>query len=362
MSKQRQIHRPPPSPTTHNIFAIGDGGAAIKTTGDATVSNNLGGEIAGGAFGIDATNANITNNGRIFGGLAGATAIHATGTATVSNTGDGTNTGVIQGVARGIDAGTVIVTSNTGRIEAVGANAVAINAATDADVTNAGTIRANGSLGVAINSLNTAKVSNSNLIQGSLIGIEGQTVNVTSNSGTIESTATNSVAILAGVGGVTVNNSGTIQSNGTAGIFSGANADITSSGTIQANVSGGHAIDAATATVNNSGTITANGIDGVAVFTLGATDVVNSGIIQASGAFRSAVVSVNGAVTANNSTSGVITGGSNGVIANNNTVDVVNAGLIETTVSDGTAISGRTATVNNNTSHCSRWIDEPCRD
>lgn len=101
------------------------------------------GRIFGTLFGIGATNANVTNSGVIGIGNTGTsdTAIHANGTATVSNTGDGTTTGIIRGTAFGVDAGTVDVKSNTGRIEAVGANAIAINAATDATVNNAGTIQ-----------------------------------------------------------------------------------------------------------------------------------------------------------------------------------------------------------------------------
>lgn len=83
------------------IEATGTIGIAVSLT-DATVSNNVNGSsigrIFGTLFGIGATNANVTNSGVIGIGNTGTsdTAIHANGTATVSNTGDGTTTGIIR--------------------------------------------------------------------------------------------------------------------------------------------------------------------------------------------------------------------------------------------------------------------------
>ena len=99
------------------------------------------GTIIGVLFGIDATNANVTNHADIVATGAGGTAIHATGTATVSNTNSSTVLSTVTADSFGINAGTVIVNANNGRIEATGTNGVAINAATDVTVTsNTGTI------------------------------------------------------------------------------------------------------------------------------------------------------------------------------------------------------------------------------
>src|SRR5581483_11623693 len=149
------------------IQATDASGTGIKVTDTATVTNNVNGtsigQISGILFGIDATNATVTNNGKIE--SLGGTAIRATGTATVSNTGDGITTGVISGNLFGIDTGTVNVTANTGLIEATGANGTAISAVNDATVTgNAGTIRATGLNGIAINAGTDATVTNSGKI------------------------------------------------------------------------------------------------------------------------------------------------------------------------------------------------------
>jgi outer membrane autotransporter protein len=256
---------------------IGDG---IKATGDATVNNKLNGSsigrIFGTRFGIDATNANVTSTGVIGVDSVGTTslnAIHASGTATVSNTGDGVSTGVIQGTVSGIDAGTVNVTANTGRIEATGAGGVAIAAGGDADITSAGKIQATGTNGVAIQADGTATVSNAGdgittgVIQGVSRGIFAETVKVTANTGRIEATAANGIAIRS-FGDADITSTGNIlagataiQADGTAKV--GNTGDGLTTGLIQGTLFG---INARTVNVTaNTGKIAAFAVNGVAV-------------------------------------------------------------------------------------------------
>ena len=146
--------------------------AGIKATNDVTVTNTVNGANVGviatsSGNVIDGTFVTVTNNGIItpFAIGGAGTAIYATGTATVTNTGNGTTTGVIQNGTFGIDAGTVIVQSNTGKIEATAASGVAINAANDVTVTsNTGTVQANGTGGKAINGANVTVSDNAGTI------------------------------------------------------------------------------------------------------------------------------------------------------------------------------------------------------
>ena len=134
---------------------MGNGGTAIHAASSATVANKVNGtsigQIFGQAFAINADGGNGNPSANVTGGQwqrstaggaisSNGTAIHATGTATVGNFGDGTTTGIISGNAFGIDAGTVTVNANTGKIEATGASGRAINATNDATINNAGTI------------------------------------------------------------------------------------------------------------------------------------------------------------------------------------------------------------------------------
>ena len=124
-----------------SITATLAGGRGIFADG-ATVTNKVNGSsigsITGGAFAIDAANVTVANGDASTAGgvITGGTAIHATGTATVNNFGDGTTTGIIAGATFGIDAGTVNVTGNSGRISAVGNGGTAIHAASSATVAN----------------------------------------------------------------------------------------------------------------------------------------------------------------------------------------------------------------------------------
>ncbi|MGA9125322.1 MAG: autotransporter domain-containing protein [Pseudolabrys sp.] len=335
--------------TNHaDIVATGAGGTAIHATGTATVSNTNSSTVlstvTADSFGINAgtviVNANngrieatgtngvainaatdvtvTSNTGTIQANGTGGKAIHATGTATVSsNTGNGTTTGIITGGDFGIDAGTVIVTANTGKIEAI---------ATD------------GINGFAINAANTATVNNSSsgVITADKRAINAGTV-IVGNAGLVEATRATGAAAIVAQQNANVTNSGLIRANGANGgnvaISVGNNADVTNSGRIESTGIDGFGIGAlGTATVNNSGGIQADriGINGVV-----GVDLINSGTIQATGA-NGVAISSSGTATVNNTgngtTTGLITGGAFGIQAG--TLAVTNVGG---TISGGTS-------------------------
>ena len=317
------------------IAAVNTGGTAIKATGDATVTNAVNGTNIGNIladhFGVDATNANVTNSGVI---QTRDTGIHATGTATVSNTGNGTTTGIISGAAFGIDAGTVTVNANTGTIEAT-ANGIAI----ETGVGGTATVKNNGLItagGVAIDAA-TVDVTNraSALIESTgtaRAAIAATTVTVNDNAGFIKANADNSQAITA-TGDVTItSNTGTIQANGNLGkAINGANVTVSgNSGTIEATGTVGTAIKSdGTATVHNSGTISANGQSGVAISGSSDVNVDNSNSIQATGQGGTAITSLLGKATVNNFTTGTITAERFTIHAFS--TNITNAGVIEAT-------------------------------
>ena len=140
-------------------------------------------------------------------------------------------------------------------------------------------------------------------MSGALRGIEANTVNVTSNAGTIEATAAGGIAIDGT--GVTVNNSsGTIRANGSDGVaIQGTTINVSNSGRIEATGTNGFAIltttaATATATVNNlsGGIITGSafGIFGQPAATLDVTNAAGATIsggrigIEGSGTVRNA--------------------------------------------------------------------------
>ena len=130
--------------------------------------------------------------------------------------------------------------------------------------------------------------------------------------------------------GITVNNSGFINFDGTAGHgdrgiwATSGNANVTNSGTVFGN-SFGIEVDSGTANVTNSGTVRAGESDDRAVAIFGANDVtvVNSG----SGSLISSSLA--------------------GIQAVNGNAKVTNEGVIQATGSRGTAIAGATVDINN---------------
>src|SRR6185437_3221513 len=168
------------------------------------------------------------------------------------------------------------VTGNTGTITAAAAGGIAIQAAGTATVANVG----NG--------------TTTGIISASDFAISGTAINVTANTGLIESIVGNAID----ANSVTVNSSGTIRANGAnvKTILAISDATVTNSGTIQANGAGGTAIfDAAgTVTVNNlsGGTIAGNTF-GISARTLAVTNAAGASIsgdtaIQGAGSVTSA--------------------------------------------------------------------------
>jgi fibronectin-binding autotransporter adhesin len=272
------------------ISANGQNGVAIKgdtgggISGSITVTSNPGTISAGmgagntGGIAIDASNtagtATVASSGTI---QASSIAIVTNGLLTLDNTGSVTSTGIFAVVSNNGDVKVnQNVTGNTGTITAAAAGGIAIQAAGTATVANVG----NG--------------TTTGIISASDFAISGTAINVTANTGLIESIVGNAID----ANSVTVNSSGTIRANGASvkTILAISDATVTNSGTIQANGTGGTAIfDAAgTATVNNlsGGTIAGNTF-GISARTLVVTNAAGASIsgdtaIQGAGSVTSA--------------------------------------------------------------------------
>jgi Autotransporter beta-domain len=267
------------SGNTGDIEAFAVGGRAIQAS-TGTIVNASSGTIlanAGNGEAIVVNNVNVTNSGLIQAMGAGGEGIVAA-TATVSNS------GTISADADGISANSVTVSGNSGTIEATGASAFAI-VGTDVNVTNShiiqanqlgsqaivaggtlnlnnsGTVQATGTNGQAIFGT-TATVANSGLISGGLIGLAGNTVNVTANSGIIEGTGAGGKAINANTATINNSSSGIIRATGatSTSILAAVAANVTNAGSItgtigiQANGVGGIG-----SVITNSGNITGTG-------------------------------------------------------------------------------------------------------
>ncbi|MDA9520779.1 hypothetical protein XI06_10455 [Bradyrhizobium sp. CCBAU 11434] len=344
----------------NSVFATSSGSVAIRA-GTVTVASNTG-TIAGGLAGISSAGAATINNGasgEIESTLANSVAISSGSAVTVANAGEVIGNAV---GSRGIAANTVVVSSNSGRIEA-GAQGVFANTAT---VTNGsgGTIQALDQNGSAVNAL-IANVSNAGQIlalNGGGFAILAGTVNVTANTGTISGEFN---AIRSPSGSVTVNNNGgTIQStnfNSTA-VFAKTDASIVNAGTIKGGAGGGIGIRAdGTATVDNA----AGGLISGGQFGISAVDVKlnNAGIVESSFAAagvdaRTAEITNSGTIRANDgaaiqafdaltlSNSGTITGAPAAeAISVRGTAAINNAGIISTGVR-GVSVDGAATIVN----------------
>jgi hypothetical protein len=348
----------------NTIFATSAGSTAIRAETVTVASNS--GTIAGNVVGIFSTStATINNNhdGEIEAVAANGAAISGNGTITVANAGE-----IIGNAAgsQGIAANTVVVSSNSGRIEA-GAQGIFANTATVrndstgvitvddnngsainaviANVANAGQILALGTGGFGILAGTVNVTANTGTISGEFNAIRSPSgqVTVNNNGGTIQSTNFNSTAVFAGTD-ATIVNAGTIKggagggigirANGTAtvenasgGLISGGqfgisavNVKLNNSGIVESSFLAA-AIDARTAEITNSGTLRAN--DGAAIQTLDALTLNNSGTIT--GAPAAEAISVQGTATINNA--GTISTGVRGVSVDG-AATVVNSGSI----------------------------------
>ena len=262
--------------TNSGIISAGDGGRGVFSLRDATVANA--GTIAASSTGVAIhalRNAAVTNSGLIRANDTGGTAIAATLTADVNNS------GLVLGNLIAISATTANVV-NSGIISVSGFNARAIRAFQDANVTNSGVISGTIAGTVGISAGRDANVVNSGTISSSGTGTgigAGRDANVF-NSGTILADGTSGAAIIA-TRDANVTNSGVIAANGPSGvaIIGLQNAYVINSGIISANGTGGTAIlvDQNNATLINSGAISA-GSFGIQAF--GSSNVMNSGVLS----------------------------------------------------------------------------------
>jgi len=153
----------------------------------------------------------VTNSGTIQATVAGGIAIEAADTATVHNS----SSGVITGDARGINASTANV-NNDGLIEATAASGAAAIFGSTTTVNNTGLIRANGVAGgnAAIGAFQDANVINSGKIEATgnnSVGIAANFTATVYNSGTISGNLAIQAGGLGGIGS-TITNSGAIIS------------------------------------------------------------------------------------------------------------------------------------------------------
>ena len=272
------------------------------------------------------------------------TAISGNGDVTISS-----NTGTISGHFTAIQSGGNATVTNSGMIS--GATGFAISATGNATLTNNSGATVSGG-GGAVQSNNSVTVTNS----GTLTGVMNNTIDVTTTA-TITNNASGSISNSGGafvIRGDTLNvtNAGTIQQTGGgigAGLFGGTT-NVTNSGTITS--TGLEAISATGAmSVTNSGTISIGGPTAgqAAINGLAATTVTNNagGTIQATGSGSVAVLINSGAASATVVNAGTISGNLDGVnTATSGTTTVTNSGLISGATRQGVRVN--TATVTNN--------------
>jgi outer membrane autotransporter protein len=295
-------------------------GASAISAVDADITNDSGtiqanANVGGGSLSraISATG-NITlhnGSGTVQANGSGGIAVTGEGTVTVTN-----GTGVIRanggrdpvvGGGMAISGNSVTVTANGGTIEANGNQGFAIEASVDANVTNSNTIQATGTGGIAVSAGGKATIDNaaSGTITGNARATTAQTVNVTSNAGTIEATAAAAGGAGFAISGdqISVTNSGTIRETGAGGRAIAANVSANSSITLN-NLAGGNIIS-----------------DGAAITASNTINIVNAGTISSA---KDNAVSSDGSAAVTNLSGGAISGVTAGISAVT-TLDVTNA-------------------------------------
>ena len=322
----------PPSPASGTIVTCtgtttdANGTTGYGTAADSgnTINISAGASVIGTKIGIEQSRVTVNNAGSIrtdpTNGLTGIAAL------------------------QGVD----LNNASTGRIDARGANSIAINALTGTvNLENAGTIVAFGTDATAIwaNAVNVT--ANSGTIYGDRFGINATDITVTNNSGgTIFVGGSNGFAIVA-TNKVVIDNAGIISAPGTGEI--GVSGDSVTIASNTGRIAGYFAaISARTSTTidnNAGGLIEATGANGIAVFVAGGTaTVTNAGEISAK-VTNGAAIEADGVVLSANT--GIISGGTRGITANTANVSNNEGGTISALDANGKAILATTVTVAN---------------
>jgi hypothetical protein len=316
------------------IQAIGAGGIAIQALGGTANVNGNSGIISADKFAIDAKTAIVTGNSGTIEALGvSGVAIVASDTANVTNLSNGkitgkdtgigaailatiNNDGNIQGGRVGIDAGTVIVTGNTGTISATGPTTSTAIKADNATVANASTGKITAtSFGIDI--LQRLDLTNSGTIEAvsaAGMAIKADTANVTNTStGKITGGFSGISSVLA-----TVDSAGTI-SGGSFGIFSGGTVNVVnrSTGTISGFIAihvGGPATIGVVDAIDNAGGILGGAL-GAGIESSGVTNVMNRSTGTISGHIAIQAIGAGGINAANTiDNAGGILGGAFGIL------------------------------------------------
>ncbi len=320
------------------------------TSGTVNVTVLSGGTVQGSnAVQFDGTGSNtLTNSGSVGSVAAGTLTTNGVSASTSSNNSitvinhaTGTIAGSITGVLAGA-SGSVAITNDTG------GHITATNTTSAAGVT--------ASVGISAGSVTG---SNAGTISGSTHGIDtsgslpggspGTSVNLTSNSGTIQGTATVASGFTVG-SGILAETSATVGTN--SGTISGGLNGITAltgfvtinsnSGTISG-LSGAAISAATTATVTNATGGQITGVTaGIRAVNVSAT---NSGTISATNG--SGVIATTGTLSVTNNAAATISGGSSGIVSGGTSATVHNSGLV-TGGSSGISLQGGTSDITNN--------------
>jgi uncharacterized protein with beta-barrel porin domain len=293
-------------------------GATGINAGNSTSVNNTGTITAnGGGTAVELNDSGTVNNA----GTIISQGVNGKGIAGAGLT--VTNSGQIQVDKTGIFDGASLNLVNTSgaTIGASGVNGVGVSVIGSAAINNAGQITANDPTGIGLavdQNLTLTNTGSASLISGGLSGIQTNTATISNQGGTIQVTGANGVAINGSNAAVNLANTGTIQANATGGIaVLGQTVNVTSNtGTISADTIAIKATD--TATVNNAGTIS-TGVNGLGI-SAPTANVTNTGTITGGSNGRGLSTGI-----ANVTNFGVISGG---VAIQSSTANVTNAGQI----------------------------------
>ncbi len=267
------------------------------------------------------------------------------------------NTGRIIGTARGVNVfSTIAQIYNAGTIEATGATYNFSTIATDTytatalalqggNITNTATGRILAPQGDAIFAGAAATITNAGTIIGADIGVQMQGYSTLQNSGLIETTGTASAAIGLNAGG-TVINSGTVRATAGAIFADNDAATIDNTGTIITSTASYYS----GINLNAGGLITNAGLmeGGSAIFTQEGGTIINSGsmIVYRSGIYLSGLGTVSNSGLIDVTKSGYNTGidlGGGGLVTNTGTIESGTGIFLKsaaTAVNDG-QITGR---------------------